>query len=355
MKMNFKHIGIAKDLRIIIFLLIFLSPGIFKLYAQPKQFEVLGRRTFTEESSSVLGISKTNAISSYKFVNTSPTKTEYRVQINGGAFNIGALSNIEYAGKANRVITFGDSLNRHVATNVYANIYSGTGALIKALGLVASWPFATSYSGDGHFIVAGNKNQQGSPTSISLTSYDPDGNKQWERALPDLMPVNVYSAAGNAFIAVVLYNKSTRSAIIQYYNNSGNLILEDNSFMGVSAIEFLPGGKVVLTTGDNWFLYKLTGGYTRIASGKLKGNSVGRYPITAHPAKDIFYIVSVKNSPSNNGHRIQAFNGSNGQLIAEKEFDGEVFWQPYRLAEAADNDNISLLISKELIELRMSQ
>lgn len=262
----------------------------------------------------------------------------------------GGLSYTARSKKADRVVNYGDSAHKHVVDKAYVKIQTGRGAPIKSLGLVARHPFTATLTENGTFTIAGNKGAAANATNMFIASYDKNGNKQWEQPLPALVPTKVYGSEDNKYTALMLYNPDNRSGSIQYYDAGGRLLFTDKEHTAVSGIEFLPGDKVVVATGNTWYLYRMSG-YKPLASGVLKGNTVGQYPVTAHPVRDVFTIVSV----AGNGYRLQAFNGTTGALLAESVFPGEPSWQPYRLAEIAADGTIQLTTSREVLTLRLKQ
>lgn len=315
-------------------------------------FDIISR-TPVAEKENTLGVASNNAITSFRLARRNG-KSQYSIASGGGGnISVDALSYIEYAPKANLYVVYGDSSQRHVVTKAYVNFYTGNGKLLKALGLVATWPFAAALSETGLFTMAGNKNQAGSNMSIALSQYDANGNKRWETSLPSAIPTKVFNAANGKYTAVVLFDSEKRSGSIQYYDAKGALVFTDTEHTSVSGIEFLPSGKVVVSIGSIWFLHDLAADYKLLASGKLPGNTVGKYPISAHPSRNVFFIVTASGSASGTGYRLQAFNGDNGALLAEGSFDGEPSWQSYRLAEVAADGTIRLLTSREVIKLKM--
>ncbi len=260
------------------------------------------------------------------------------------------LSYTARAKKADRLVSFGDSTYKHVVDKAYVKFHTGTGAPIKSLGLVARHPFAATLTENGTFTIAGNKGAAGSAPAMFVASYDKNGNKKWEQNIPTQVPTKVYSSEDDKYTALVLFNPDNVRGSIQYYDARGKLLFTDNLHSGISGIEFLSGDKVVVATGRLWYLYSMSG-YKLLASGALKGNTVGQYPITAHPSRDVFTVVSVAGPKT--GLRLQAFNGTTGALLAESVFPGEPYWQPYRLAEIAADGTIQLTTPLEVLTLRL--
>ncbi|MBE7173167.1 MAG: hypothetical protein INR73_21515 [Williamsia sp.] len=315
-------------------------------------FEIISRTPMAEKANT-LGVTAGNAPATFRMADKNG-KVQYSIVSNGdGGISVDALSYIEYAQKANRYVVYGDSSRVHVVSKAYVNFYTGDGKLLKALGLIATWPFTAALSESGFFAIAGNKNPAGTAPSMALSLYDANGNKQWEASLPNEIPTRVFIAEDGMYTAVALFDSDKRTGSVRYYNNKGALVFTDREHSSASGIEFLPSGKAVLAVGNGWFLYDLSGGYKLLASGKLPGNTVGKYPVSAHPSRNLFLILTTSGSPTNTGYRLQAFDSNKGTLLADGSFEGEPSWQPFRLAEVAADGNIRLITSREVIQLKM--
>ena len=313
---------------------------------QVPDFEVLSRKKMPENKM-VLGWSQ-NVVGTYGMLKTGG-KNKFNVTIAAGTFNIDALTYIEHAAKADRIITYSDDVEKHVVTNAFVKIYSGNGRLIKSLGLVAYFPFVATVAENGDFIIAGNKYFD-KPQKV-LLCYDKNGNKIWERNLPDRMPSKIFVDANRKYIALFSIKPGDLGGNVSYFNAQGNPLLTDNEQASVSAIEFLTAGKVVVATGRQWALYLLNGAYKKLGEGRLEGNVIGQFPVTAHPEKNTFYIVSTS---ANQGYQLQAFDADNGQIKAKANFGGQPYWQNYRMANV-ELGKVSLITDREIIELRMKQ
>jgi hypothetical protein len=136
--------------------------------AQPgppvQEFKITGRQAVAMGMKKMLSTADSVAEVTY-IMEASETGYKYTVTGPTATFSIDAFSNIEYAKKGNRLVTFGDRVEKHVATEMYASLYTAGGTLLKSLGLVASWPFAATLSENGLFLVAGNKNKMDSAAS----------------------------------------------------------------------------------------------------------------------------------------------------------------------------------------------
>lgn len=264
---------------------------------------------------------------------------------------IEALSYTLYAPKADRIVTFGDEIEKHVAVNAHLKIYTGAGVLIKSAGEVAQWPFAGALDNNGFFYLVGNRPVRQKP-SIYLMKFDANGNKQWEQSLPDWIPGKLF--VSNDHAAVVLMNGSKTSVLL--YNSTGAMIMEESSFGAVSAVEMLPDNKVVICTGSAWHLYNLKGtAKEKVASGVLKGNTVGDYPVTSHPSGYFFTILSVGNPESTSSYCLQAFDSNKGSLIAQSIFEGKPSWQPFRLTQVSESGDVELKLDSEMIRLKIQE
>lgn len=318
------------------------------------QFEVINRRPLNDEQTGVIGMANNNPVM-YKFQNQKG-KPQYSIATQNGTVSLDALSNVEYASKADRIVVFGDSLDKHIAANAYANIYSGRGALVRSLGLVAKWPFIATLSESGSFVIAGNKNNPGEIPAMYLVSFDRNGNKNWETNIPTQTPANIFTSYDGKYIALVLYDSKRLSGSIQYYDASGALLFTDANNTSVSNIEFLPSEKVVISRGNMWNLYDLNKQYSLIASGVLRGNVVGKYPVSVYPGKSAFIIVSSDEScKTNNCYSVQQFSSMDGTLLAQSELQGKMQWQPYRQTEVVADGTIRLIMSQEIVTLKMKE
>jgi hypothetical protein len=256
-----------------------------------------------------------------------------------------------YAKKVNRIITSDDGIDRHVVTDMSLNIYTGDGRLIKSLGRIVNIPFVNTVTESGCTIIAGNKNRPGENQAIYLTKYDKDGNKQWETRLPDLHPHRIITSTDDKYIGVMMYDPQTRIAKILYFDGSGKLLFTDNEKQGASGIEFLRDDKVVICTATNWYLYSTAQGFKLLLSGLLPGEPVGYFPISAHPSKNIFTILT----EYKNGFRLQAFNSLTGELIGENLIKAEPLSTTSRITEISSDGTVQLLTKGEVISLKIKQ
>jgi hypothetical protein len=338
-------------LRAVSILLLMGSIGPLQAQQATSGFEVVSRQPLNTSSKQLLGVSSDKKMTTFQ-LKGKPEKPQYEIQSNGTTRTVAALSHILFAAKAARIVTYGDSLHRHVVRDAFVNIYSGDGKLIKSLGKVVSHPFVGTLSDNGSFFIAGNRSKTEGQAAMALTCFDQNGNKKWEQQLPNQAPSLLYSDPQGKYIALVLYNPETISSSIHYYSASGALLFTENKHSSVSGIEFLAHDKVVVTTGSSWYLYGLAGGYKLLHSGALKGNTIGQFPITAQPEGDLFTILTITNADKE-GYRLEAFNAQTGALVAESTFEAEPYWQPYRLATFSDAQTLQLTTSQEQITLRI--
>lgn len=276
-------------------------------------------------------------------------KPVYHVQTNGTPVKIPALTDILYVKKADRILVYGDSTYTHTLTDVYANLYAGNGTLIKSLGKLAVRPFTVTLSDKGSLAIAGNRGDDKTKLSMFLSLYDPAGNKLWQTDVPAAIPTGVFVSPDNRYTALVLYSQEKGSSSIRYYNGSGGLLFTEDRHRSVAAVEFLPSGKAVVCAGDNWYVYDVAAGNKLLHSGTLPGKAAGKYPVAAHPSKDIFFIVSTHAA----GYSVQGFDGLTGTMLAQSVFEGQLSWQPYRMAEAGDDGTVRVVTEKEILTLRM--
>lgn len=317
---------------------------------QPAGFEIISRTSLAGEKGGRLGLSASRQEASFS-LQSQQGNAVYRVQTNGSGAVIPALSNIEIAAHADRVLVYGDSLERHVAYDLFLSLYTGHGQPVKSLGHVAVLPWVVQLTQQGSVVVAGNTGKDTSRLTNFLRLYDKQGNRLWERPLPAHVPNDVFSSADGRYIAVVLYDPIKSAVSIRYYDGKGTLLYTHADAPSISGIEFLSSGKVVINSGNVWDLYDLTAGYKYLQSGELPGVAVGKYPVTAHPSKDIFFIVATDGAKKG-GYTLQAYDGKGG-LLARGAFAGEPYWQSYRLAEVGTDGIVRFITDKEIITLRM--
>ncbi|WP_153799393.1 hypothetical protein [Foetidibacter luteolus] len=309
--------------------------------AQAGAFRVISRQAVT-------GGAK-NGQETYFEMGKTAGKPVYKLK-NGGIITE-ALGNIAYAQKADRIVAYGDKAGSHVNNNAYANFYNSNGVLIKSVGKVAGAPFAATLSEDGTLIIAGNKAMPGDPPAMYLFKYDKNGNRVWEHKINNDNPAGLFSAPDNRYIALLSFKAGGIFSHIQYYSSNGALLFVDSSHISVSAIEFIPGNKIVVCTGTEWYLYDAGKSYSLVSSGGLQGKTIGRLPVTAFASGDIFTVVT----EAGKGVRIQAFNTKTGSVLAESVFKGQpAYWVPYRAAEIEPNGTIRLQTPAETIILKLN-
>lgn len=317
---------------------------------KPAPFEILSRSAVNGNKAGRLGLSANRQEAGFS-LEKQQGKPVYTLQANGAAASIPALGNIELAAKADRVLVYGDSIERHVAFDLYLSLYNTQGGLIRSFGKVAVQPYAVMLTQQGSVVVAGNSGKAPGKLTNFLALYDRQGNKTWEKPLPTQVPNHIYSAPDNRYIVVGLYEPATRKSSLQYYNGQGSLIRTHSNSPSISGIEFLSSGKVVLCSGNTWYLYDLAAGYKLLASGVLPGTAVGRFPVSAYPGKDIFFIVTTNESVKS-GYSLQAYDDK-GTMLAQGTFDGSPYWQSYRLAEVGEDGTVRLMTDQEIITLKM--
>lgn len=318
---------------------------------QVPAFEIISRSSIAAGKAGRLGLSTGNNTADF-MAERKQGQPMYSVRTAEGQVSIPALSDIDYAPGGNRILVYGDSTDRHTNIDLYASLYTGGGALIRSLGKLATAPYSITLTRKGAVIVAGNSGKDPGKLDVSLSFYDAQGNRLWQAALPAHTPGNIYSAPDNQYIALALYDSEKRSNSIRYYDASGRLLFTDNNGAGVSGIEFLPSGKAVVCSGNTWYLYDLKAGYKWVSAGTLPGVGLGRYPVSAHPSKDIFFIAA-SNEGAKAGYTLQAYDGATGTLLAQSSFEGKPSWQPYRLAEVAADGTVRFITDREIVTLRM--
>jgi hypothetical protein len=305
----------------------------------PKNIDIVGRLPLTEKDARL------------NQINGTVERLQSPVLIKDSAKARRVIRYGAYAKKVNRIITSDDGIDRHVVTNMSLNIYTGDGRLIKSLGRVVNIPFVNTVTESGCTIIAGNKNAPGENQAIYLTKYDKDGNKQWETRLPDLHPHRIITSTDDKYIAVMMYDPQKLIAKILYFDGSGKLLFTDNEKQGASGIEFLRDDKVIICTATNWYLYSISQGFKLLLSGLLPAEPVGYFPISAHPSKNIFTILT----EYKNGFRLLAFNSITGEVIGENVIKAEPLSTTSRLTEISSDGTVQLLTKGEVITLKIKQ
>ncbi len=89
------------------------------------------------------------------------------------------------------------------------------------------------------------------------------------------------------------------------------------------ALIFSPSGKLVISDGRSWSLYDASKGFQLLHKGSLPGNAIGKFPVTAHPSRDIFFILIADAAAK--GVRLQAFDAQKGTLLAQGSFQGKSY------------------------------
>lgn len=319
-----------------------------------KQFEVVSRRSadVLSQGSAGLGTANGQGMSGYRLKKSADREPEYAVKAKGAEVAIDALSYVQYAAKADRIVTYGDSLDKHVVSRMFFKMYNGSGTLIKSSDEIVSFPFTAALAEDGSFYVAGN--QGGGKEKIVFIKFDKNGNKQWEVATPSYAPVQIYPSGTQDRLALVAYDEKQRKSVVLYYTAEGTLLNTDHSFTNVSGVEFLPNGLAVITTGREWYLTDYaTNKYKNF--GSLSANTIGSYPIASHPSTNYFTIVTIAHAGSGSGFSLQAHSNETGELIAKGNFEGIPYWQPYPLAKVLDDGSIELIADKEILQLRIKR
>lgn len=317
---------------------------------QPPGFSVIGRQPVQGAIGNRLLVSGGNNAVAAQLENRDG-RPWYQVQAPGINTVVPALSSIEVSGNHSRIWCFGDSMATHLVQHAYATVYTAAGIPVRSLGKIGSRPFAAAVTYNGSLVFAGRNPADSGGRSCMLALYGADGNRQWQKLLP-ATPVEVFPSADLRYIAVLLYDDKNGRNLVQYYTGTGQLLHTDNSGRSVAAIEFLPSGKAVIAAGDGWRLVDLTKGFKIVMDGRIKGNALGRYPITAHPSKDIFFLVSAA-AQVKKAYALQAIDAGTGKLLARSVFEGDPYWVSHRLATIGRDEVIRLQTDREIISLQM--
>ena len=276
-------------------------------------------------------------------------KQFYRVEGNGTQAVVPALTHVAVPEGAGRVWVFGDSAWRHIVDNVYANVYSNTGALIKSVGKLGRQPYAIATANSGSLAFAGNSGKDTGKVDLILALYDPNGNQQWRVNLPEGRASRVFISPDNKYIAVTHFNSKQYTSSTLVYDGGGRLLrsLPHNA----DGVDFLSSGKLVISDGRTWSLYDPSKNFQRLHAGPLPGNALGKFPVTAHPSRDVFFILTADGAAK--GVRLQAFDAQTGKVLAQGSFQAKGTWQPYRQVTLGRDGNIRLTTESEEIILGM--
>lgn len=315
---------------------------------QAPGFQVLGRQPLTAVkdgrvalSAGTEGVAVTEATSSGKQV--------FRIEGNGVQATVPALTYVEAPAGSGRIWVYGDSAWRHIVDNVYANVYSNTGGLIKSVGQLGRQPYSIATANNGSLAFAGNSGKDLGKLDLILALYDLNGNRKWQVNLPEGRASRVFVSADGKYIAVVHFNHKKFLSSTLVYDGSGRLLqtLPHNA----DGVDFLLSGKLVISDGRSWSLYDASKGFQLLHKGSLAGNAIGKFPVTAHPSSDIFFILTV--DVAGKGVRLQAFDAQKGTVLAQGSFQGKASWQAYRQVGLNRAGNIQLTTGDEVITLGM--
>jgi hypothetical protein len=315
---------------------------------QAPGFQILGRQALTADKGGKIALSAgTQGVTIMG--ETREGQQYYRVEGNGVQATVPALTYVEAPAGSGKVWVYGDSAWRHTVDNVYASVFSNTGMLIRSVGKLGRQPFSIATAGNGSLVFAGNSGRDNSKLLMILALYDGNGNRKWQVDLPEGRASRVFVSADNKYIAVVHFNHDKFISSTLVYDGGGRLLrtLPHNA----DGVDFLSSGKLVISDGATWALYDASKGFQFLHKGSLPGNAIGKFPVTAHPSRDLFFILTANSAGK--GVRLQAFDGQTGKVLAEGCFPARGVWQAYRQVEADKAGNIRLTTETEVITLGM--
>lgn len=311
-------------------------------------FEVISRQPLTAVKDGRVALSAgANAVTATEVI--SQGKKAFRIEGNGVQATVPALTYVETPAGSGRIWVYGDSAWMHVVNNVYASVYSNTGALIKTAGKLGTQPYAIATANNGSLVFAGNSGKNPGGMDLILSLYDLNGNRQWQVNLPEGRASRVFVSPDHKYIAVVHFNSKKLLSSTLVYDGGGRLLrtLPHNA----DGVDFLSSGKLVISDGRSWSLYDALKGFQLVHTGSLPGNAIGKFPVTAHPSQDIFFILTVDAAAK--GVRLQAFDAQKGSLLAQGSFQGKSTWQSYRQVGLNKTGSIQLTTGDEVITLGM--
>lgn len=311
-------------------------------------FQILGRQPLAADKGGRIALSA-GAQAVTITGETREGKQFYRVEGNGIQATVPALTYVEAPAGSGRVWVYGDSARRHIVDNVYANVYSNTGGLIRSVGKLGRQPYTIATASNGALVFAGNSGKDTSKLDLILALYDLNGNRKWQVSLPEGRASRVFISPDNKYIAVVHFNSKKYLSSTLVYDGGGRLLrtLPHNA----DGVDFLSSGNLVLSDGRSWSLYDASKGFPLLHKGSLPGNAIGKFPVTTHPSRDVFFILTADAAAK--GVRLQAFDAQKGSLLAEGSFQGKATWQAYRQVVVNSAGSIQLTTGDEVITLGM--
>lgn len=315
---------------------------------QAPGFQILGRQQFAADKGGRMALTGGTQGVTIKG-ETREGKLFYQVEGNGAQATVPALTYVEVPPNGGRVWVYGDSAWRHTVDNVYASVYSNTGMLIKSVGKLGRQPFSIATADNGALVFAGNSGRDNNKLLLILSLYDGNGNRKWQVDLPEGRVSRVFISGDNKYIAVVHFNSKQYISSTLVYDGGGRLLrtLPHNA----DGADFLSSGKLVISDGASWSLYDASKGFQLLHKGSLPGTAIGKFPVTAHPSRDLFFILTADSAGK--GVQLQAFDAQTGMVLAQGSFPAKGVWQPYRQVEADKAGNIRLTTETEVITLGM--
>lgn len=311
-------------------------------------FEVISRQSLTADKGGRIALSA----GTQPVTITGETRDGqqfYRVEGNGAQAVVPALTHVAVPEGAGRIWVYGDSAWRHYVDNVYANVYSNTGGLIKAVGKLGRQPYTIATASNGSLAFAGNSGRDTGKVDPILALYDLNGNRKWQANLPEGRASRVFVSPDNKYIAVAHFNSKRYISSTLIYDGAGRLLrsLPHNA----DGVDFLSSGKLVISDGRTWSLYDPLKNFQLLHTGSLPGIAIGQFPVTAHPSREVFFILTADAAAK--GVRLQAFDAKTGTVLAQGSFQGKGTWQPYRQVTLGREGHIRLTTESEEIILGM--
>lgn len=267
----------------------------------------------------------------------------------GAPAMVDPLTYVVISQSGNRIIAYGDDIDRHTVSRVYIKIFSAGGDLIKLLDEDLWSPFALALSSEGEVWIAAKKGYQG--RRFVIVRYDASGNPLAENSLPAEIPMRLVLATDNQHAALVLYNEEQHTRSVQVLDNTGAPLFQKTFDETYHGVEFISDQKFVVYSGSRWMLFDINNADAPISKGMLKGNALGNHPVSGFPGGDKFILVT----HVENGYRVQTINSRSGQTIAENVYAGTPYWQPYRFSRAINSDTIEMLVDTEIVELKINE
>lgn len=294
-----------------------------------------------------------NPIGKYKNILTDDGKAKREVILDGQLpVTVDAYKGIMVAMDGQRIVSIGDIVEAHVSGYCNFKVYDFSGNLIAKSHDFARFPFLTEMGSDGNFYIYGQKSDEMDSTSNLIMKLDENGKLQWKYKVKGEWAQLLYVSKDNEYIGVAGQNP-LKNANVAVVNKKGKPVFESSNFANVTGMEFLPNGKLVVTSFLKFYLFDLKNNGKLIKMGSLPGNTIGYYPITYHEQTNTFIILSTADADIFTDFLLTAYDAETGQLVGKIKFEGIPYHKFHRLVRTDDNGNILFEKENEIITLKL--